>query len=334
MKTALLLLSAITFNLNVYAADMYDSRWKHEVESILSCQNTIQGCTAEQELQIASIMGKTTPTQELSRFIKADKQAQPLYIPLDMKNQELVALAAATSLGVVAFANDRAITDFAIEHKTVMSDPITAVGNFLGREATIPLVAGSYFLGVVYKDNKLKQVALFTVGATIAGQLVTEGAKNLFGRMRPAQSENPYEFFQEKSKSFFSGHTTQAFTIATIVSEMYKDDYPVVPYVAYGLASLTAYARVYGENHWASDVITGAIMGTFVTRLFLSFMKQDKSKENGGFSVSPGIDPLTGTLMVNVNYVPKQKASTLKCAKISDQIERAKACMAEVMKQK
>ncbi len=38
--------------------------------------------------------------------------------------------------------------------------------------------------------------------------------------------------------------------------------------------------------------------------------------------------------MVNMNYVPKQKASTLKCAKISDQIERAKACMAEVMKQK
>ncbi len=74
MKTALLLLSAITLNLNVYAADIYDSRWKHEVDSILSCQNTLQGCSAEQELQIATIMGRTTPTKQLSNFIKADKQ--------------------------------------------------------------------------------------------------------------------------------------------------------------------------------------------------------------------------------------------------------------------
>lgn len=334
MKTALLLLGAITLNFNVYAADMYDSPMRIELDKIMSCQKSLEGCTKEQEMQISNIMGKAIGPKSLSKFIKEEKSFQPVYLPLDLKNQELIALAAATSLGVVAFANDRAITDFAIEHKSIVSDPITTVGNFLGREATIPLVAGSYFLGVVYKDNKLKQVALFTVGATIAGQLVTEGAKNLFGRMRPAQNDNPYEFFQEKSKSFFSGHTTQAFTIATIVSEMYKDEYPVVPYVAYGLASLTAYARVYGENHWASDVITGAIMGTFVTRLFLSFMKQDKSKENGGLSVSPGIDPLTGTLMVNVKYVPKQKSYALKCGKIDDQVERAKACMAEVMNKK
>jgi len=46
----------------------------------------------------------------LNKILEIDKE-QSIFIPLELKNEELIALAAATSLGVIAFTNDQQITD-------------------------------------------------------------------------------------------------------------------------------------------------------------------------------------------------------------------------------
>lgn len=63
------------------------------------------------------------------------------------------------------------------------------------------------------------------------------------------------------SLSFPSGHTANAFAGATLLSEEYKENYPWVPYVAYGTASIVGGMRVLNNRHYISDVLFGAGLG-------------------------------------------------------------------------
>ena len=47
-------------------------------------------------------------------------------------------------------------------------------------------------------------------------------------------------------------------------------EYPrpiIIPILAYSLATLTAYGRINGNYHWGSDVLMGAAIGYFTSRL-------------------------------------------------------------------
>ena len=60
--------------------------------------------------------------------------------------------------------------------------------------------------------------------------------------------------------AFPSGHTSMAFSIATVYAKMY-DDYLAVPVIAYSAASLVGLSRLTEHAHWASDVFVGAVLG-------------------------------------------------------------------------
>ena len=99
-----------------------------------------------------------------------------------------------------------------------------------------------------------------------------ELAKNLVNRPRP------YMYFEgapEKdieegdwNKSFFSGHTTLSFTGATFASYVFSKYFPEskwkVPVIvgSYTLATTTAILRMKSGNHFLSDVLVGAVVGS------------------------------------------------------------------------
>lgn len=302
-------------------------------KSLYTCVRERSSCSA-QELRLineheASLSGLSA--KEFSKLIKKspDTIRHPGYfIPLSLTKEELILLAAGTSLGLVVFGQDQELMDFVQEHKTVQTEMVTTVGNLLGREAIIPIAAGSYFLGVVFKNGKLKQVGLLTVGAGLAAQIVTEAFKVGFSRKRPNENVGPYEFFAKGNKSFFSGHSVGAFSLATVIAETYKER-KWVPYVAYGLATLTAYARMHDHKHWASDVLAGAVMGHLITKATIRLLKNDSSA--GGFSVYPTINPITGDFMINLEYTEKQKQAPFKCAKMPNGEEKIRACIEEAI---
>lgn len=98
--------------------------------------------------------------------------------------------------------------------------------------------------------------------------------------------------------SFPSGHSTMAFTSAAFVSYLFNLYYPdsnwrfVVTGASFGLAALTAGLRMASGNHFFTDVLTGAVIGTVCgfaipymhTELF--YKKFQKNK-NVDMSVSP-----------------------------------------------
>lgn len=239
------------------------------------------------------------------------KKGTQYFIPINITGGDELLLAGALSLGVVVFANDREIMDFVQESKAPNSASVAHMGNMLGREAIAPIAAGAYFLGAIRKDGKLKKVGLFIVAGGIASQIVAESFKKSFQRVRPNGSDSPYDFFEEGNNSFISGHASGAFSMATVIAEVYKDK-PLIPYLAYGAAAITAYARMHDNKHWASDVLAGAIASHLVTKILIRSV-ENRSSTQGGLIVVPEVGQ--GYAGLRLEWT-NQRPSELDCGKL------------------
>ncbi len=191
-----------------------------------------------------------------------------VFISLQGADKSVLALAAAASLGLIVLRGDDELMDIVQANKNEDTKKLAAFGYEMGRkEGLLPIVAGAYFLGVVFDNDKLKDVGIISVGAQFAAQMVVEVIKEVSGRQRPREGVGPYSFDVDGGKSFISGHAAGAFSLATLLTEIYGEDYKFVPYVAYGVAAITAWSRMHDEGHWGSDVILGAVAGHIITRI-------------------------------------------------------------------
>ena len=97
--------------------------------------------------------------------------------------------------------------------------------------------------------------------------------------------------------SFFSGHATAAFTVATFTDEWFRTTYPNSPYkgivraTAYSLAGLESMLRVAAGKHYLTDVVVGALVGTGVSIGILE-MHRDRN-ENFSVWAGPGVAGIT-----------------------------------------
>jgi membrane-associated phospholipid phosphatase len=71
--------------------------------------------------------------------------------------------------------------------------------------------------------------------------------------------------------SFPSGHTSQAFTAATVLYLEMKDSHPIYAYSGYVFATATGAFRMINNRHWLPDVLVGAGLGILVTNLVYYF---------------------------------------------------------------
>ena len=196
------------------------------------------------------------------------KNDNRIFISLDGADKSVLSLAAAASLGLIILKGDDDLMDIVQANKNENTKKLAAFGYEMGRkEGLLPIVAGAYFLGVVFDNGKLKDVGIISVGAQFAAQMLVEVLKEVSGRDRPREENGAYSFNVDGGKSFISGHAAGAFSLATLLTDLYGDDYKFVPYVAYGVAAITAWSRMHDNGHWGSDVILGAVAGHIITRI-------------------------------------------------------------------
>jgi membrane-associated phospholipid phosphatase len=67
--------------------------------------------------------------------------------------------------------------------------------------------------------------------------------------------------------SFPSGHTTFAFTNATVLYNEFSESYPLLAYSGYAFATTTGTLRLMHNEHWLSDVLLGAGIGIMAAHL-------------------------------------------------------------------
>jgi len=136
-----------------------------------------------------------------------------------------------------------------------------------------------YGLGLLSASESVTRVGLYTATSVIASSHLTDALKGVVGRARPWAAAKSDEFNAGRGfssgdwTSFPSGHATVAFAAATAFVDGSRLAWPHEPRfvapLAYGLATSVAVARVYGQAHWASDVVAGAAVGTFTARFIV-----------------------------------------------------------------
>ena len=107
---------------------------------------------------------------------------------------------------------------------------------------------------------------------------ITYLIKSVVGRVRPSDSQDPYQFkiFSFSDASMPSGHSAVAFSWATIIADEYD-----LGGITYPLAALCAWARVYKSAHWPSDVLIGSAIGFFSAKI-LNAARMLETKDSGG----------------------------------------------------
>ncbi len=110
----------------------------------------------------------------------------------------------------------------------------------------------------------VQEVSLRCLGAYAISGIAAQGFKHVLGRPRPRLIDEPTAqwgpSFVGGFDAFPSGHTTCAFALAAVLSHFY----PRWRIVFFILACLVATARMVRGSHWVTDVVAGALLGTFV----------------------------------------------------------------------
>jgi len=133
---------------------------------------------------------------------------------------------------------------------------ISYAGSIYGVAAT----AGTFYLvGRETHNARARETGILSAQAAVDSAIVTGVLKGVTQRERPSGGHERSEFWDGGS-SFPSGHSAQAWTVATIVADEYHDR-RVVQVAAYGIASAVSLARFTGGYHYLSDVLVGAGIG-------------------------------------------------------------------------
>ncbi len=169
------------------------------------------------------------------------------------------------------WCDDNAL-DRGIRNRLVWADPGAAASasNWTGYVA-LPLVTigGAAALGAASgPDHAWWTDGLIVAESAILASLFTNLVKDVAGRERPfvhalAPADKPRT--QEANLSFFSGHSSLAMSLAvsagTVASLRGHRLAPVMWGAGVGLALTTGYLRIAADRHWATDVVTGWVVG-------------------------------------------------------------------------
>jgi membrane-associated phospholipid phosphatase len=140
--------------------------------------------------------------------------------------------------------------------------------------------AGTYAAGLLSGDAELRTTGRLLTEALLLSGSTALAIRMVAGRSRPSDNDGAWEFkgfrWDHYQEAFPSGHAMVAFAMSTVLAE--RIDHPAARVGLYGLAALTAAARVHDNRHWLSDVAAGAAMG-FVAGLHV--VRREEEREQG-----------------------------------------------------
>ena len=144
-----------------------------------------------------------------------------------------------------------------IEKANFASD-ILIYGAFLGSIPITPMLS--------FKDYK--EILLLNLDVMSTTGIITNMVKMLSKRQRPSSYFGILDEGKESHRSFFSGHTSLAFSIGTsnamLLSKIFPEKKNVIWVANIGLASLTGFFRIAADKHYMTDVIFGGIAGYLI----------------------------------------------------------------------
>jgi len=195
--------------------------------------------------------------------------------------QWVIAGGAAAGLVLVSAFADVAVRDHTQSHQSAALDDLTRIVEPFGSKYSLAVLGAYGIVGFAFHDAEARDTAIDgLIASGLASGIITPTLKAVIGRTRPNATTDPLDFhpFSGSDLAFPSGHATQAFVVASVISA--HSDQLWVSATAYTLAGLVGFARVYHNAHWTSDVVAGALIGTLVGRSVVALNKRIRSGDH------------------------------------------------------
>ncbi|MEP7344461.1 MAG: phosphatase PAP2 family protein [Gemmatimonadaceae bacterium] len=216
---------------------------------------------------LSGVLGAQVPVDSTARFVWRDLPSQHPRVTLGMG-------IVATATTIALFDNhlayeSRKFRDWSGSGMQSISLATSSVGGYL------PLALGGSLAvsGWAFHHDFTQHLGTDVVKSVITSGVVTLAIKGSVGRGRPRESPDDADlfhpgkgFFDNNFASFPSGHTSAAFSSATVLAMELSKAHPShskwIKLGMYGAATAVGLSRMYENAHWASDVFAGAAIGT------------------------------------------------------------------------
>ena len=190
----------------------------------------------------------------------------------------------------IAFFGDQPVRTMIKAHQSSTVKHFLHLGVVYGSVFTAVGVGGSMYLaGLGFSRPWLHETGREVLTSVALAEITTGVLKVVSGRTRPYVNEGPYKFHfigkNNSSWSFPSGHSTAAFSVSTVLAARISNPYATIG--LYVVSSLAAAQRIYSDNHWLSDVILGAAIGTAVGHIVVKNSSELKKISHKNWKVVP-----------------------------------------------
>lgn len=207
-------------------------------------------------------------------------------------------LAGSAALIGAGYSIDNNVKKFSQKNLSSFNDGLFSIDTYYGSGYTLVGIGGLYGYGLFFRDKEIRRLGLQTIEAVGYAGIITSVVKTLVGRSKPFANEGKAMFrpvnFHDAYTSFPSGHATVSFAVSTILAN--NTDNLYLKIFCYSASTLVDCARLYHNDHWLSDVITGSLIGYFTGNYVSS---RDSVPKPSGNGVSVNFS-LTG---INLSFV-------------------------------
>jgi membrane-associated phospholipid phosphatase len=189
-------------------------------------------------------------------------------------------LAAGGSL-TAAVLLDRTAKPVIYGYRTPFLDRVAPFGNVFGTaDYTVPTVTAALIAAQLTGNPNWEDATRHITLSYIVGDVTEAFIKGAVGRQRPRYSGDPWRFrplsFSDEWHSFPSGHVTHISAIAMALAE--EAHRPAITALSMGAVAVTGWQRIYRNQHWASDVVGGLIVGTAASRVTAHWLRHRRHR--------------------------------------------------------
>jgi membrane-associated phospholipid phosphatase len=217
-----------------------------------------QGQTAEPQEQKsdpqeqkADAKEPPTPAHTGVRALFGDLGEDLKHLP-EMQNVYIAAVGG--GLALAAHPADQAFNAKLLSHYDAVNTAF-APGKYLGNTPEqVAFSIGTYAFGRLRDQPKVAHLGMDLLQAQILSEILVEPLKYTVRRERPDGSNR---------LSFPSGHSSVTFATATVIERHLGFRKSLI---AYAIASYVAISRIHDDQHYLSDVIFGAALGSIAGR--------------------------------------------------------------------
>jgi membrane-associated phospholipid phosphatase len=210
-----------------------------------------QGQKAEPQEQKADAIEPPTPPHTGIRALFGNLGEDIKHLPA-MQNVYIAAIGG--GLALAAHPADQAFNAKLLSHYDAVNTAF-APGKYLGNTPEqVAFSLGTYALGRLRNQPKVAHLGMDLLQAQILSEILVEPLKYAVRRERPDGSNH---------LSFPSGHSAVTFATATVIERHLGWRKSIL---GYAIASYVAMSRIHDNQHYLSDVIFGAAVGSIAGR--------------------------------------------------------------------